>query len=268
MLKTPPVVRPALSPPRTPLAVSRPTPLRPPATRPALFAAWPPPWTRATATTRATRCNDLDEHVDPAREENGRAVLSAAGGRPDPDKIPAVLRLRRLLKYAGRVCLLRCSEVSASGSEHTGTAHDQPEQNQDKATQKNGTKEKPDSPDLTAIMVRADNTPGGGDVIIDPKGFETLEVLKMFSDKQAQGRGIRAYPRAMICRWAGSKALRGSLVLLETGITAPVLKGFPMSEEITVRVTSYGPNRPLSLVYFDPINGKKVVKSNGHLRRA
>ncbi len=36
-----------------------------------------------------------------------------------------------------------------------------------------------------------------------------------------------------------------------------------MSEEITVKVHSYGPNRPLSLVYFDPISGKKKAKSSG-----
>jgi integrase len=34
-----------------------------------------------------------------------------------------------------------------------------------------------------------------------------------------------------------------------------------MSEDFTVKVHSYGPNRPLSLVYFDPISGKKVAKS-------
>ncbi len=36
-----------------------------------------------------------------------------------------------------------------------------------------------------------------------------------------------------------------------------------MSEEITVKVHSYGPSRPLSLVYFDPISGKKKAKSSG-----
>jgi hypothetical protein len=61
----------------------------------------------------------------------------------------------------------------------------------------------------------------GGRVIIDPKGFETLRDSKMVSDKQAQGRGIRAYPRAMNCRWAGSKALRGSLVLLSKRVSRP-----------------------------------------------
>ena len=34
-----------------------------------------------------------------------------------------------------------------------------------------------------------------------------------------------------------------------------------MSEEITVSVNSYGDNRPLSLVYFDPVSGKKIAKS-------
>jgi integrase len=34
-----------------------------------------------------------------------------------------------------------------------------------------------------------------------------------------------------------------------------------MSDEITVKVHSYGPNRPLSLVYIDPISGKKIAKS-------
>lgn len=36
-----------------------------------------------------------------------------------------------------------------------------------------------------------------------------------------------------------------------------------MSEEITVKVNSYGPGRPLSLVYFDPISGLKKAKSSG-----
>jgi integrase len=35
------------------------------------------------------------------------------------------------------------------------------------------------------------------------------------------------------------------------------------SEEIKVKVHSYGPGRPLSLVYFDPISGKKKAKSSG-----
>lgn len=29
----------------------------------------------------------------------------------DPDNVPAIVRLRRLLKYAGRVCGLRCREI-------------------------------------------------------------------------------------------------------------------------------------------------------------
>ena len=36
-----------------------------------------------------------------------------------------------------------------------------------------------------------------------------------------------------------------------------------MSEEITVKVNSYGPGRPLGLVYFDPVSGKKKAKSAG-----
>lgn len=36
-----------------------------------------------------------------------------------------------------------------------------------------------------------------------------------------------------------------------------------MSEEITVKVHSYGPDRPLALVYFDPVSGKKKAKSSG-----
>ena len=36
-----------------------------------------------------------------------------------------------------------------------------------------------------------------------------------------------------------------------------------MSEEIKVKVHSYGTGRPLSLVYFDPISGKKKAKSSG-----
>ena len=36
-----------------------------------------------------------------------------------------------------------------------------------------------------------------------------------------------------------------------------------MSEEIKVKVHSYGSGRPLSLVYFDPISGKKKAKSSG-----
>jgi len=36
-----------------------------------------------------------------------------------------------------------------------------------------------------------------------------------------------------------------------------------MSEEIKVKVHSYGPGRPLSLVYIDPISGKKKAKSSG-----
>lgn len=35
------------------------------------------------------------------------------------------------------------------------------------------------------------------------------------------------------------------------------------SEEIKVTVNSYGPGRPLSLVYVDPISGKKKAKSSG-----
>jgi hypothetical protein len=35
------------------------------------------------------------------------------------------------------------------------------------------------------------------------------------------------------------------------------------SEEITVSVNSYGGKRPLSLVYFDPVSGKKIAKSSG-----
>ena len=34
-----------------------------------------------------------------------------------------------------------------------------------------------------------------------------------------------------------------------------------MSDEFTVKVNSYGPDRPLSLVWFDPVSGKKVAKS-------
>jgi integrase len=36
-----------------------------------------------------------------------------------------------------------------------------------------------------------------------------------------------------------------------------------MDESIVVKVNSYGPGRPLSLVYFDPISGKKKAKSSG-----
>ena len=36
-----------------------------------------------------------------------------------------------------------------------------------------------------------------------------------------------------------------------------------MSEEIKVSVNSYGDKRPLSLVYFDPVSGKKKAKSSG-----
>ncbi len=36
-----------------------------------------------------------------------------------------------------------------------------------------------------------------------------------------------------------------------------------MSDEIIVKVNSYGSGRPLSLVYFDPISGKKKAKSSG-----
>ncbi len=34
-----------------------------------------------------------------------------------------------------------------------------------------------------------------------------------------------------------------------------------MSDEICVKVNSYGPGRPLSLVYFDPVSGKKVPRA-------
>ena len=34
-----------------------------------------------------------------------------------------------------------------------------------------------------------------------------------------------------------------------------------MSQEIRVKVNSYGPDRPLSLVYVDPISGKKRAKT-------
>lgn len=36
-----------------------------------------------------------------------------------------------------------------------------------------------------------------------------------------------------------------------------------MSDEIHVKVNSYGPGRPLSLVYFDPVSGRKKAKSSG-----
>jgi len=36
-----------------------------------------------------------------------------------------------------------------------------------------------------------------------------------------------------------------------------------MSDEIRVKVNSYGPDRPLSLVYFDPVSGRKKAKSAG-----
>ena len=36
-----------------------------------------------------------------------------------------------------------------------------------------------------------------------------------------------------------------------------------MSDEIAVKVNSYGAGRPLSLVYFDPVSGKKKAKSSG-----
>ena len=36
-----------------------------------------------------------------------------------------------------------------------------------------------------------------------------------------------------------------------------------MGEEFRVKVNSWGPGRPLCLVYFDPISGKKKVKSAG-----
>jgi len=36
-----------------------------------------------------------------------------------------------------------------------------------------------------------------------------------------------------------------------------------MSDEITVKVNSYGPGRPLGLVYFDPVSGRKKAKSSG-----
>ena len=34
-----------------------------------------------------------------------------------------------------------------------------------------------------------------------------------------------------------------------------------MTDEIVVKVNSYGPGRPLSLVWFDPVSGRKVAKS-------
>jgi hypothetical protein len=36
-----------------------------------------------------------------------------------------------------------------------------------------------------------------------------------------------------------------------------------MTDEIQVHVHSFGPNRALSLVYYDPVTGKKVAKSSG-----
>jgi len=36
-----------------------------------------------------------------------------------------------------------------------------------------------------------------------------------------------------------------------------------MSDEIRVKVNSYGPGRPLSLVYIDPVSGRKKAKSSG-----
>ncbi len=36
-----------------------------------------------------------------------------------------------------------------------------------------------------------------------------------------------------------------------------------MSDEIRVKVNSYGPGRPLSMVYFDPVSGRKIAKSSG-----
>ena len=36
-----------------------------------------------------------------------------------------------------------------------------------------------------------------------------------------------------------------------------------MNDEITVKVHSYGPKRPLALVYIDPVSRKKKAKSAG-----
>ena len=36
-----------------------------------------------------------------------------------------------------------------------------------------------------------------------------------------------------------------------------------MSDDVCVKVNSYGPGRPLGLVYFDPISGRKKAKSSG-----
>jgi hypothetical protein len=47
----------------------------------------------------------------PTKNRKVERFYLALVAAPDHDGIPAIVRLRRLLKYAGRVCLLRCKEI-------------------------------------------------------------------------------------------------------------------------------------------------------------
>ena len=81
---------------------------------------------------------------------------------------------------------------------------------------------------------------------------------------QAASPVIRVRNQAAIRHRTGSKAGRQSRTAFQRVAGLMVFFGvFPMSEEIHVKVNSYGADRPLSLVYFDPTSGKKKAKSSG-----
>ena len=72
----------------------------------------------------------------------------------------------------------------------------------------------------------------------------------MISQQQAAGPSIRACSQAAI-REAGEQGPCGSLKLLSSRVGGPTvfLGAIPMkADEFTVKVNSYGPGRPLSLV--------------------
>ena len=84
----------------------------------------------------------------------------------------------------------------------------------------------------------------------------------MVSNKQAPGRGIRAYIQAMT-HIGGEQGAR-QLPLLFNRVSRPAvfLERFPMSEEIRVTVVSVGPGRPLALRWIDPGTGRPRFKSS------
>src|SRR5208282_499477 len=75
----------------------------------------PPPPRASTLPARARNCLLPQKRpgppTPPVKKTSAERFYLALEASPDPDGIPAIIRLRRLLKYAGRVCLLKCREV-------------------------------------------------------------------------------------------------------------------------------------------------------------